>query len=348
MSKPLLRNFTIQELSDWIKNFNQPTYRANQLFQWLWTKNIQQLSEITNIPKKLLQELEEKFIWDSIETKNIQISSDKTIKVAFKLYDNLIIEGVIIPSENRLTACISTQVGCPVKCTFCATGQMGFKRNLNVGEIIDQVVLLNQTSNQYFQNRLTNIVIMGMGEPFLNYENTIKALQILTSPSAMNWSASRITLSTVGIPDAIEKFTNENLKINLAISLHSALQSKREQIIPLARKYNLNDLLSSLKKYTKTTQMEVTFEYLMLHEFNDTEEEAKELIKICSSLKSKVNLIQYNKVEGINLKPTDEKNIQLFYEYLKNRNINVRIRKSRGQDIDAACGQLAIKFNNKK
>ena len=348
MNKPIIRNLTLEELTNWLQNKKQQAYRAKQVYQWLWSKNVSQLSEIKNIPKTLLKDIEESVIWDNVFVTNIQTSSDKTIKVAFELFDKSIIEGVIIPSDNRLTACISTQVGCPIKCSFCATGQMGFTRNLNVGEIIDQIVLLNKLSEQHFNRKLTNIVIMGMGEPFLNYDNTIKALHILLSPSAMNWSANRITLSTVGIPNAIKQFSDENLKIKLAISLHSAIQSKREQIIPISRKYKLDDIIVSLNHYIKKTKKEITFEYLMLRQFNDSLEDVKELVRLCSSLKSKVNLIKYNSVDGANFESSDEITIQWFYEYLKSRKINVKIRESRGWDIDAACGQLSIKIYNKK
>ncbi len=348
MNKPIIRNLTLKELSTWLNQFNHSSYRAKQIYYWLWNKNIRQFDEIKNLPKNLIKQLEENFILDIIQIKNIQVSIDKTQKVAFELYDKFIVEGVVIPSSNRVTACISTQVGCPVKCSFCATGQMGFKRNLNVGEIIDQVILLNKISEEQFNQKLTNIVIMGMGEPFLNYENTINALQIITSPETMNWSANRITLSTVGIPDVIERFSDENIKVKLAVSLHSPIQSNREQIIPISKKYVLDDLISSLKKYVKKTKKEITFEYLMLHQFNDTLKDAKELLKICSKLKSKVNLISYNNVDGVHFKCSDETNILRFYNYLKSKNINVKIRESRGHDIDAACGQLSIKICVKK
>ncbi len=347
MDKPFIRNLTFDEIQAWIKSKGHPTYRAKQLYQWFWKKNIHSLQEISNLPKTLICSIEEEFEWDGIRPVTIQQSTDQTIKAAFILNDQSIVEGVIIPSESRSTACISTQVGCPVKCSFCATGTLGYKRNLTTGEIIDQVVWLNQLSLQHLQIRLTNIVIMGMGEPLLNYNNTIRALSILTSPELMNWSSQRITLSTVGIPNAIEQFANESLGIQLALSLHSAIQEKREKLIPLAKKYTLDEIISSVKVYTKKTGLPVTIEYLMLKEVNDGEEDAKQLVKICSQFNSKINLIPYNFVAELPFELSDEKNILNFFNYLKKRNINVRIRKSRGKDIDAACGQLANKIVRK-
>lgn len=347
MSKPILRNFSLTELEQWIIQYNQPRYRAKQLFEWLWNKNVRRIDEITNLPKSLLQVIQSETMWDAVELNSYQKGSDSTIKAAFSLYDGLIAEGVIIPSDDRVTACISTQVGCPVKCKFCATGNMGFVRNLNVGEIVDQVVLLNLMANEQLGSRLSNIVIMGMGEPFLNYDYTLNALLRLTSPEAMNWSKNRITLSTVGIPDKIVQFANDNPGVKLAISLHAPFQEKREQLIPLAKKYTLNNILEALKKYVKITDQVVTFEYLMLRDVNDSLDDARELVRICSAIKSKVNLIPYNKVEGLVYMPSTEEKIQAFYEFLRNRRVNVRIRKSRGQDIDAACGQLANKLFKK-
>jgi 23S rRNA (adenine2503-C2)-methyltransferase len=344
MNKPVLRNLTLQQIKEFFNSINQPAYRAIQLYQWLWKQNIRNLDKITNIPKNIIGILKDSFLLDFIEIVNVQKSSDKTIKVAFKLYDNLYVEGVVIPDKNRYTACISTQVGCPVNCAFCATGKMGFYRNLGVGEIVEQVVLLNNLCMEQFGHKLTNIVVMGMGEPFLNYENTIQALKIITSPETMNFSAKKITISTIGIPESINKFLKEEIGVNLAVSLHSPFQEKRELIIPLAKKYKLTDLIYSLKNYTKETGREITIEYVMLKNFNDQKKDALELVKICSSFKSKVNLINYNSNEKSQFEASTDENIKIFYDILKKKNINVRIRKSRGKDIDAACGQLANKI----
>ncbi len=347
MEKTFVRNLSLNQLTEWITSRHQPAYRAKQLYHWLWNKNIRSIDQINNLPKSFRTLIEEELLWDSIQIQNIQQSTDKTIKAAFTLYDSSIVEGVIIPSEDRATACISTQVGCPVRCAFCATGTMGFLRNLNTGEIIDQIVLLNQLAKERINQHLTNIVIMGMGEPFLNYDHTIKALRILTSPTEMNWSAQRITLSTVGLPDAIEQFATEQLGVSLAVSLHSAIQEKRQQLIPIAKKYPLDQLIKSLKTYTKISKKPVTIEYLLLNDINDSVKDAQALVRICSSFHSKVNLIPYNKVEHSPFKPSDENKIYSFYNYLKVRNIQVRIRKSRGNDIEAACGQLANKILKK-
>ncbi len=347
MIKPAIRNFSLTDLEQWFIQKQQPLYRAKQLYQWLWKRNIRRIDEITNIPKSLLRAIQSETWWDVIELFSFQKASDLTIKASFFLYDGLIVEGVIIPSNDRTTACISTQVGCPVRCRFCATGNMGYVRNLNVGEIVDQVVLLNRLSTDQLGTNLTNIVIMGMGEPLLNYEYTLKALMHLTSPEAMNWSKNRITLSTVGIPDRIIQFAHDNPGVKLAVSLHAPFQDKREQLIPLAKKYTLIDILEALKNYVKITNQVVTFEYLMLYNVNDSIDDARELVRICSTINSKVNLIPYNNVEGLAFVPSTEDKIHTFYKFLKNRHINVRIRKSRGQDIDAACGQLANKLVNK-
>ncbi|MCX7863056.1 MAG: 23S rRNA (adenine(2503)-C(2))-methyltransferase RlmN [Bacteroidales bacterium] len=347
MNKPIIRNYSLIDLQQWLAQYNQPPFRAKQLFHWFWKKNIQSLTEITNLPKSALNQITEQITWDIINVSTIQQSSDGTIKAAFQLYDDCFVEGVIIPSSERNTACISTQVGCPVRCKFCATGNMGFLRNLNVGEIVDQVVWLNKISLTYFQKTLTNIVVMGMGEPFLNYDFTIRALKNITSSEGMNWSKQRITLSTVGIPDKIIQFADDNVGVQLAISLHAPFQEKREQLIPLAKKYLLNDVLNSLKHYVTKTNQEVTFEYLMLKEFNDTLTDAKELLRITSHLKSKINLIPYNAVDALPYQPSSEEKILAFYEFLRKRHVNVRIRKSRGQDIAAACGQLANKLFKK-
>lgn len=253
MSKPVIRNFSLADLEQWFIQKKQPRYRAKQLYHWLWNRNIRRIDEITNLPKSLLQVIQSETTWDAIELYSFQKGLDLTIKAAFSLFDGLMAEGVIIPSNDRITACISTQVGCPVRCNFCATGNMGFSRNLNVGEIVDQVVLLNHLSNKLLGTSLSNMVIMGMGEPFLNYNYTLNALMCITSNEAMNWSKNRITLSTVGIPDKIIQFAHDNPGVKLAISLHAPFQEKREQLIPLARKYTLTDTLEALKSYVKIT-----------------------------------------------------------------------------------------------
>lgn len=344
MGKPFLRNLSEIELERWIVSSGEKAFRAKQIHEWIWRKGAKSIDQMTNIPEQLRKRLADQFQWDRILLQYVQKASDKTTKAAFVLTDNNIIEGVIIPSESRVTACVSTQVGCPVKCTFCATGQLGLKRNLSAGEIFDQVVDLNALSIHEFNKKLTNIVVMGMGEPFLNYENTINALKRVCSKDGLGWSSQRITISTVGIPDAIKKLADENLGIELALSLHSAIQQKREQLIPFAKKYTLDDLLDALRYYTKNTQQRITFEYLMLKGINDQKEDAKALIKLASMVNVKINLIHYNDVDGSVFSSTDDEQLTIFKNLLIEKNVLVKIRQSRGMDIDAACGQLANKI----
>lgn len=344
MEKFFIRQLDINNLLKYFKSLNQPAYRAKQVYEWVWKKGVATIDEMSNIPKTLKEQLKNDFIWDKSFISTYQQSKDGSIKAAFKLYDNHFIEGVIIPSDKRITACISTQIGCPIKCAFCATATLGFVRNLNVGEIYDQVLALNDLSLQKNGKQLTNIVIMGMGEPLLNYDNVLKAISYITSKDGLSWSPHRITLSTVGIPDKIEQIASDNPSIELAISLHSAIQQKREQLIPLAKKYNLECILNSLKMYTKQTNQRVTIEYLMLHAFNDTIDDAYALVRFASNFKSKINLIPYNKVDGLPFNTSKMETIQQFIKILESKNIVVKLRKSRGNDIDAACGQLANKL----
>lgn len=347
MTKPFLRNISKNELSQWLDFIGEKPFRAKQIQDWLWKKGVFEIDEMTNLPASLHFKLKESFSWDRIRLLTFQKAADATIKAAFELHDKRVIEGVIIPSDNRFTACISTQVGCPVKCAFCATGQLGFMRNLSCGEIFDQVIDLNRLCYENFGHYLTNIVVMGMGESMLNYDNTIKALQMICSKDGLGWSAQRITLSTVGIPEGIKKLADEKIKIELAISLHSAIQEKRETIIPFAKKYQLDELLGALKYYTQNTQQQITFEYLMLKRINDQTEDAKALIRLASLINVKINLIRYNNVDTISYCSSEEEQLNIFRNLLVKKHLNVKVRQSRGKDIDAACGQLANKILKK-
>lgn len=347
MTKPFLRSISKDELIQWLDSIGEVPFRAKQIQDWLWKKGIFKISEMTNLPDSLRLKIKESFSWDRIRLLTFQKAGDATIKAAFELHDKRVIEGVIIPSGKRFTACISTQVGCPVKCAFCATGQFGFLRNLSCGEIFDQVTDLNRLSYEHFGHGLTNVVVMGMGEPMLNYDNTIKALQMICNKDGLGWSAHRITLSTVGITEGIIKLADEKIRIELAISLHSAIQEKRETLIPFAKKYQLDELLNALKYYTQKTQQQITFEYLMLKGINDQKEDAKALIRLASLINAKINLIPYNNVDAINYSPSEEEQLFFFKNILIEKHLNVKVRKSRGKDIDAACGQLANKILKK-
>lgn len=347
MTKPFLRSISNNELIQWLESVGDMPFRAKQIQDWFWKKGVFEIDEMTNLPDTLRFKIKESYSWDRIRLLTFQKAADDTIKAAFELHDKRVIEGVIIPSDKRFTACISTQVGCPVKCAFCATGQLGFMRNLSCGEIFDQVIDLNRLSYEHFGHYLTNIVVMGMGEPMLNYDYTIKALQMICSKDGLGWSAQRITLSTIGIPEGIKKLANEKLKIKLAISLHSAIQEKRETLIPFAKKYQLDGLLNALKYYSQKTQQQITFEYLMLKGINDQKEDAKALIRLSSLINVKINLIRYNNVDAIHFIPSEEEQLIYFKNLLIQKHLNVKVRQSRGKDIDAACGQLANKILKK-
>lgn len=325
---------------------NQPAYRIRQIFQWLWTKQISSFEEFTNLPKSLRQELNTRFYLPTLIIKRKQTAKDGTIKIAFELADEKIIEGVLIPEGNRVTACISSQVGCNVGCHFCATGKMGFLRNLSAGEIIFQVKKLNAIAKENYKNHLSNIVFMGMGEPLLNYQNVVRASTILTSKEGLAMSPQRITLSTVGIADKIVKLANENVKFNLAVSLHTASDKIRNTLIPINKSFPLPKLQEAIKYFHTKTGNRVTLEYLLMKNINDSEKDARMLTEFTKAFPCKINVIEYNPVEGFPFQRPEKERFDRFVSYLKSKNLIVMIRRSRGKDIDAACGQLATKTKN--
>jgi 23S rRNA (adenine2503-C2)-methyltransferase len=296
-----------------------------------------------NIPKTTRELLETNFFIDKAIPELKQESSDGTIKTVFRLIDKTYVEGVLIPTDNRTTACISSQVGCNAKCSFCATGKMAFKRNLTAGEIYDQVFEINKQSEEIYNAKLSNIVFMGMGEPLLNYENTLGSLDRIISEKGLGFSPRRITLSTVGIPKMIKKLADDDIKFNLAVSLHTANNEKRNKIIPINRKYPIDTLMESLVYFHEKTKKRITFEYLLLENFNNNIDDAQELAELCKAIPVKINLIEYNEIDNSNFKKSAEEKTIAFANYLESKNMLVQIRKSRGQDIDAACGQLALK-----
>lgn len=299
--------------------------------------------EMTSISKEVRLFLENNFSFHVATIDSIQTSKDKTIKIAFKLSDNEIVEGVLIPTEERATACISTQAGCPLACKFCATGTLGFKRNLSAGEIFDQVIRIKKLAFEKYQLPLTNIVIMGMGEPLLNYDNTLQAIKKITTKEGLEMSPDRITLSTAGIPEMIKKLADDHAKFNLSISLHSANNLKRDQIMPINKLNNLDSLVKAISYFYQKTNTRITIEYLMLNHFNDTINDAKELAKLCRNFPCKVNIIEYNTSPYSEYSKSDNKTVADFVSILTERNMIVNIRRSRGKDIMAACGQLAGK-----
>lgn len=342
-----IKTLSLQQIEEIIEEFGEKPFRAKQVFQWLWLHNVCDFEQMKNISKNLREYLQQNFSINTIRiNQSIQSQIDQTIKYTFTTYDNKLIEGVLIPSKKekfRVTACISTQVGCQLNCSFCATGQMGFARNLTKAEIYEQVYLLNTESIEKFGYKLSNIVVMGMGEPLLNFENLLGAVDSITSPNLLGMSPSRITVSTAGLAQQIKELADLQPKFNLAISLHSAIDKIRNEIMPINRSNNIQVLIDALKYYNNKTQQRITIEYLMLDSVNDTIEDAKALALFCRNFPVKINLIQFNSVEHSQFSGTPMKNIQNFYDYLAQKNIVVTIRHSKGKDIDAACGQLANK-----
>jgi 23S rRNA (adenine2503-C2)-methyltransferase len=304
--------------------------------------SLTQLSDFFgSLPAGIRDRLAERYSFPSAGIEIQQESSDGTVKMVFRLHDGLRVEGVLIPSSGRTTACISSQVGCPLGCAFCATGMMGFTRNLTRGEIFDQAVILNQLSLERLKVPLSNIVYMGMGEPLMNYREVMASVERLTSPDGQGISPQRITISSVGIPKMIRQLADDGLKTSFALSLHAATNAKRSQIIPANKRFPLEELTAALKYYHQKTKKRFTIEYILFRNFNDSEADAGELARFCKSFPVKINLIEYNDVGGSGFSRTDEARTKAFAAFLERKNMVVNIRKSRGKDIDAACGQLA-------
>ena len=343
IKKTDIRALDLTQLQQHFSSINEPTYRAKQVYQWLWEKSARTFAEMSNLSKDLRNKLDENFAINVVEVNNSQFSNDHTIKNTFRLYDGNIVEGVLIPMEERMTACVSSQVGCSLTCKFCATGYMDRKRNLNADEIYDQVVLIDQQAKKNYNVPLTNIVYMGMGEPLLNYANVMKSIERITAPDGLNMASKRITVSTAGIAKMIKKLGDDGVKFNLALSLHAADDTKRNEIMPITEHNTLKALAEALKYYYSKTKNPVTYEYIVFNNFNDEIEDAKDLAKFCKHVPCKVNLIEYNPIQFADFINAAGDKIDAFSNYLKSQGINTNIRRSRGKDIDAACGQLAVK-----
>ncbi len=298
---------------------------------------------MTNLPKNLREKLQQTFTFEEVSIDVVQKSSDGTLKCRFKLHDGNFIEGVLIPTEDRITACVSSQVGCSLSCTFCATGFLKRVRNLNPEEIFDQIILINQLGIKHFKRKITNIVFMGMGEPLLNFKNVQKSIDRITSPEGLNMSPKRITVSTAGISKMIRKLGDEKVRFNLALSLHAANNEKRSKLMPINESNPLEDLADALNYFTEKTGNRITLEYCVIENENDHLEDAKELAKFAKQIFSKVNLIEYNPIEFAEYHNSSRNRIHKFSEHLTELGITNSIRHSRGKDIDAACGQLANK-----
>lgn len=338
-----IRSLNLSALQEHFTHMGEKSFRAKQVYEWLWKKSCFSFGDMSNISKELRTKLEENFIINNVKINNSQFSADKTIKNSFILHDSHLIEGVLIPTPDRMTACVSSQVGCSLTCKFCATGYMERKRNLNPDEIYDQVVLIHQQAMENYGQPLSNIVYMGMGEPLLNYKNVLESIEKITGEEGLNMAAKRITVSTAGIAKMIKKLGDDNVKFNLALSLHAANDEKRNTIMPINEQNSLKALAEALKYYYAKTKNPVTYEYIVFDGFNDTLQDAAELARFCKHLPCKVNIIEYNPIAFASFINAGEDRIEAFAEYLRKQGVTTNIRRSRGKDIDAACGQLAIK-----
>ena len=338
-----IRSLKKNELIKFLNDFNYEPYRAQQILSRVNSQQIDSFEKITNIPKDLIRLLDENFFLSNTLIHQFQKSSDLTIKFSIKLHDNLIIEAVLIPTEKRITACVSSQVGCSLDCNFCATSRLKRIRNLESYEIYDQIMLLNNESLKSFSKPISNIVFMGMGEPLLNYNNVIDSIDLITGNQGLGISKKKITLSTSGIYKMIKKMADDNVKFNLAISLHSAIEETRNQIMPFSKSFPLEKLIDSLEYWYLKTKIKITFEYLVWKDINDDFEHINALVKICKRIPSKVNLIEYNSINDQRFISADQIWLDNYVNSLYENNIQVSVRRSRGKDIDAACGQLANK-----
>lgn len=342
-TRKLIREQTVEELAEYLKSNNFPSFRAKQIMDWLWKKNVGSFEEMKNIGKNLQEFLNSNFIIDKVSLKDQQISKDKTIKCAFEVDKNSVVEGVLIPTKKRMTACISSQVGCSLACTFCATGRLKLLRNLSAGEIYDQVFHLKNEANTQYQKSLSNIVYMGMGEPLLNYKNVLSSINWICSEEGLGMSPKRITLSTAGISKMIKKLGDDEVRFNLALSLHAANDEKRNKIMEINESNNLDSLRDALTYFYEKTKSRVTFEYIIFDGFNDELSDARELAEFAKCVPCKINIIEYNPIDGEPFKQAQEDKVNQFALFLESLNMIVNVRRSRGKDIDAACGQLANK-----
>ncbi|MBT5932061.1 MAG: 23S rRNA (adenine(2503)-C(2))-methyltransferase RlmN [Flavobacteriales bacterium] len=339
----LIRDLSVEELADYLKANDFPSFRAKQIMDWLWKKNVGSFQEMKNVGKGLQLFLDGHFSINKISIKDQQISKDKTIKCAFEVDKKSVVEGVLIPTSKRTTACISSQVGCSLACTFCATGRLKLLRNLTAGEIYDQVFHLKNEANHRYQKSLSNIVYMGMGEPLLNYKNVLSSIDWICSDDGLGMSPKRITVSTAGISKMIKKLGDDEVKFNLALSLHAASDEKRNKIMEINESNDLESLRDALQYFYEKTNSRVTFEYIIFDGFNDEISDARELADFAKCVPCKINIIEYNPIDGEPFKQAKSEKVDQFASFLEERNMIVNVRRSRGKDIDAACGQLANK-----
>ncbi|KXK23538.1 MAG: 23S rRNA m(2)A-2503 methyltransferase [Bacteroidetes bacterium OLB12] len=338
-----IRKLKLDELKAFFVEKGDKAFRAQQVYEWLWKKSAKDFDQMTNISLETREMLKTNFVINHIKVDNMQRSADGTIKNAVTLHDGLVVESVLIPTDKRITACVSSQVGCSLACKFCATARLKRQRNLSVDEIYDQVAAIREQSELFFGRPLTNIVFMGMGEPLLNYTNVMAAIEKITSPKGLNMASRRITVSTVGVAKMIKKMADDNPKFNLAVSLHAALNETRSSIMPINDTNSLEELAEALQYWYQKTKSKVTYEYVVWKGINDTPEHAQALLRFAKLVPSKVNLIEYNPIDDGAFQQADDAVLDMYMDLLEKNGITTRIRKSRGKDIDAACGQLANK-----
>jgi 23S rRNA m2A2503 methyltransferase len=339
-----IRELSLNELETFFESIGEKKFRTKQVWEWIWQKGAQSFADMTNLSKELRQQLGDHFSLPALIIDHTQNSADGTVKMRFKTFEGHLCEGVLIPTEHRYTACVSSQIGCSLSCKFCATGYIERKRNLDFDEIYDEVQLINKQCEQTYNRKLSNIVFMGMGEPLLNYKNVLKAIDRITAPDGLAMSPKRITVSTAGVAKQIKQLGDDKVKFKLALSLHAPNDQKRNEIMPINESNNLKALIEALNYFYKQTKNEITLEYILFNNFNDSLKDADELIKLYRQIPADlVNIIEYNPIDFAKFsKPSDEK-MEEFMDYLVKHKVNARLRKSRGKDIDAACGQLANK-----
>jgi 23S rRNA (adenine2503-C2)-methyltransferase len=335
LSKVQLREFFVSQ--------GDQSFRGNQVYEWLWSKGAHSFDDMTNLAKSTREMLSTNFVINHINVDTIQRSDDGTVKNAVRLHDGLVVESVLIPTETRTTACVSSQVGCSLDCNFCATARLKRMRNLEPGEIYDQVLAIDKESRLYYNHPLSNIVFMGMGEPLMNYNNVLKAIDMITSSEGLGMSPKRIMVSTSGIPKMIKKLADDEVKFKLAVSLHSAIDEIRSQIMPFSSNFPLKELREALEYWYRKTKSKISYEYVVWKGINDDKKSIDALVKFCKYVPCKVNLIEYNPIDDGEFQQASEESINAYIKALENSGIVVKVRRSRGKDIDAACGQLANK-----
>jgi 23S rRNA (adenine2503-C2)-methyltransferase len=343
IDKKDIRSLSKEQLRDFFVSNSDKSFRGNQVYEWLWSKGAHHFDDMTNLSKETRAMLSDNFVINHIKVDTMQRSEDGTVKNAVRLHDGLVVESVLIPTNTRTTACVSSQVGCSLDCNFCATARLKRMRNLEPAEIYDQVIAIDKESRFYYNHPLSNIVFMGMGEPLMNYNNVIKAIDMITSKEGLGMSPKRITVSTSGVPKMIKKLADDEVKFKLAISLHSAIDEIRFKIMPFTVNFPLAELRESLEYWYYKTKSKITYEYVVWKDINDNKESIDALVKFCKYVPCKVNLIEYNPIDDGEFQQASEQSINAYIKALESNGIVAKVRRSRGKDIDAACGQLANK-----